>query len=63
MRATSTVTNRITLETKNPTMIWPANGAGWTLLFTVIGNGYPAMLQRYNRALLAQRFGPPRHLA
>lgn len=31
--------------------------AGWTLLFNV--NGYPAMLQRYNRALLAQRFGVP----
>jgi hypothetical protein len=36
---------------------WDA--AGWTLLFTVLGNGYPAMLQRYNRALLAQRFGVP----
>jgi hypothetical protein len=34
--------------------------AGWTLLFNVLGNGYPAMLQRYNRALLAQRFGLPR---
>ena len=40
---------------------WPA--AGWTLLFNVLANGYPAMLQRYNRALLAQRFGLPRHLA
>jgi Glycosyl-4,4'-diaponeurosporenoate acyltransferase len=33
----------------------------WTLLFNVLGNGYPAMLQRYNRALLAQRFGLPPH--
>ena len=30
---------------------WDA--AGWTLLFNVLGNGYPAMLQRYNRARLA----------
>ena len=37
--------------------------AGWTLLFNVAGNGYSAMLQRYNRALLVQRFGPPPHLA
>ena len=37
--------------------------AGWTLLFNVLGNGYPAMLQRYNRARLAQRFGLPRQLA
>jgi hypothetical protein len=37
--------------------------AGWTLVFNVLANGYPAMLQRYNRALLAQRFGLPRHLA
>ena len=37
--------------------------AGWTLLFNVFGNGYPAMLQRYNRVLLAQRFGLARHLA
>jgi hypothetical protein len=36
---------------------WDA--AGWTLLFNIIFNGYPAMLQRYNRALLAQRFGLP----
>jgi Glycosyl-4,4'-diaponeurosporenoate acyltransferase len=36
---------------------WAA--AGWTLLFNVVFNGYPAMLQRYNRALLAQRFGLP----
>jgi Glycosyl-4,4'-diaponeurosporenoate acyltransferase len=31
--------------------------AGWTLLFNVLANGYPAMLQRYNRARLARRFG------
>lgn len=37
--------------------------AGWTLLFNLLGNGYPAMLQRYNRALLAQRFGLPPHPA
>ena len=37
--------------------------AGWTLLFNILGNGYPAMLQRYNRTLLAQRFGLPRHPA
>jgi hypothetical protein len=36
---------------------WAA--AGWTLLFNVVFNGYPAMLQRYNRARLAQRFGLP----
>jgi hypothetical protein len=36
---------------------WDA--AGWTLLFNIVFNGYPAMLQRYNRALLAQRFGLP----
>jgi hypothetical protein len=36
---------------------WDA--AGWTLLFTVLANVYPAMLQRYNRARLAQRFGLP----
>lgn len=34
---------------------WDA--AGWTLLFNILVNGYSAMLQRYNRALLAQRFG------
>ncbi len=33
---------------------WAA--AAWTLLFDVLVNGYPVMLQRYNRALLAQRF-------
>jgi hypothetical protein len=37
--------------------------AGWTLLFNVLGNAYPAMLQRYNRARLAQRFGLPAHFA
>jgi glycosyl-4,4'-diaponeurosporenoate acyltransferase len=31
--------------------------AGWTLLFNVLANAYPAMLQRYNRARLARRFG------
>lgn len=30
---------------------WAA--AGWTLLFDVLVNAYPAMLQRYNRAWLA----------
>ena len=30
--------------------------AGLTLLFDVIMNGYPVMLQRYNRALLYARF-------
>jgi hypothetical protein len=31
--------------------------AAWcTLLFDVLVNGYPVMLQRYNRALLARRF-------
>lgn len=35
--------------------------AGWTMLFNVLANGYPAMLQRYNRALLAQRFGHTQH--
>jgi hypothetical protein len=33
---------------------WDA--AGWLLLFDVLVNGYPTMLQRYNRALLARRF-------
>lgn len=31
--------------------------AGWTTLFNLVLNGYPVMLQRYNRALLQQRFG------
>lgn len=35
---------------------WAA--AAWTLLFDVAMNGYPVMLQRYNRALLQQRFAP-----
>jgi hypothetical protein len=30
--------------------------AGATLLFDVLMNGYPVMLQRYNRALLARRY-------
>lgn len=30
--------------------------AAWTLLFDVILNGYPVLLQRYNRALLRRRF-------
>ena len=34
--------------------------AGWTLLFDVLVNGYPVMLQRYNRALLSRRFDPSR---
>lgn len=33
---------------------WAA--AAWTLLFDVLVNGYPVMLQRYNRALLHRRF-------
>ena len=32
--------------------------AGWTLLFNVLLDGYPVMLQRYNRALLSSRFNP-----
>ena len=36
---------------------WAA--ATWTLLFDVLVNGYPVMLQRYNRALLHQRFAAP----
>lgn len=34
---------------------WEA--AGFTLLFDIVLNGYPVMLQRYNRAMLARRFG------
>ena len=30
--------------------------AGWTLLFDVLLNGYPVMLQRYNRTLLGKRY-------
>ena len=37
---------------------WTA--AGWTLPFDVLFNGYPVMLQRYNRALLSRRFDPAR---
>ena len=29
-----------------------------TLVFDVLMNGYPVMLQRYNRALLQRRYGP-----
>lgn len=36
---------------------WTA--ALWTALFDVAVNGYPVMLQRYNRARLARRFGIP----
>lgn len=32
--------------------------AGLTLAFDVLMNGYPVMLQRYNRALLHRRFPP-----
>ena len=32
--------------------------AGWTLLFDALVNGYPVMLQRYNRCLLSKRFDP-----
>jgi Glycosyl-4,4'-diaponeurosporenoate acyltransferase len=38
---------------------WSA-AAGWTLLFDILLNGYPVVLQRYNRARLAQRFATPR---
>lgn len=31
--------------------------AAWTILFDVLVNGYPVMLQRYNRARLSKRFG------
>ncbi len=34
---------------------WAA--AGYTFALDVLVNGYPVMLQRYNRALLRQRFG------
>lgn len=33
---------------------WSA--AVWTFVFDLLVNGYPAVLQRYNRALLGQRF-------
>lgn len=36
---------------------WTA--AVWTFVFDVMVNGYPAILQRYNRALLARRFAMP----
>jgi hypothetical protein len=32
-------------------------GAAWVVVFDVLLNGYPVMLQRYNRARLARRFG------
>ena len=40
---------------------WTA--AGWMLVFNILVNGCPVMLQRYNRALLACRYGhlPSRH--
>lgn len=37
---------------------WTA--AVWMLVFDVAVNGYPVMLQRYNRARLAERFDLPR---
>lgn len=33
--------------------------ARWMLGWNVVLNGYPVLLQRYNRALLARRFGTP----
>ncbi len=33
--------------------------AAWTLGLDVAINGYPVLLQRYNRVLLLRRFGPP----
>ncbi len=36
---------------------WWSAGS-WTLLFDMVINGYPVMLQRYNRALLGKRFNP-----
>ncbi len=33
--------------------------AAWTLGLDVVVNGYPVLLQRYNRVLLVRRFGPP----
>lgn len=38
---------------------WAA--AATTALFDVLVNGYPVMLQRYNRALLRRRFGRGHH--
>lgn len=42
-------------------VVWAAavgwwDTAGWILLFDVIVNGYPWMLQRYNRSLMCRRF-------
>jgi hypothetical protein len=34
-----------------------STGAAWVVVFDVLLNGYPVMLQRYNRARLARRFG------
>ncbi|MEZ5412232.1 MAG: hypothetical protein R2761_29640 [Acidimicrobiales bacterium] len=31
----------------------------WMLVLDVVVNGYPVLLQRYNRVLLLRRFGPP----
>ena len=36
-------------------VLWDA--AAWTLLFNVLINAYPVMLQRYNRGRLAARYG------
>lgn len=33
-----------------------SGAVGWILVFDVVLNGYPVMLQRYNRALLQQRY-------
>jgi hypothetical protein len=33
------------------------DAAGWLLLFNVLFNGYPVMLQRYNRTLLRELIG------
>ena len=32
------------------------SAAGWIVVFNLLANGYPVMLQRYNRALLHQCF-------
>lgn len=37
-----------------------SGAVGWILVFDVLLNGYPVMLQRYNRVLLEQRY--PRYL-
>lgn len=33
------------------------SSAAWITVFNILMNGYPVMLQRYNRALLCRRFG------